>query len=168
MKLKAIIAAVILLSLLCIIASSSAASSYTITASVTNGTGLSAVEWYSSAQSRALLTISLSIDTIPNISDTDADSYTSFWLNPSWVGISTNKRQVMVSGYYSNSSSTTVLIMVYTPGTGKIEYIPMVMRPAISDDLAETLCLSAFSSNTSSYERNSTSEIVTVLTELLE
>ena len=149
------------------ISSSIADASYTIDAPITSSVGLSASEWYSSARFRALLTVSLSIDTFSKMSDADSDSYTAFWLNPSWVAISSNKRQVMVTGYYSTSTSTTVLVMIYTPSTGKIEYMPVVSSPAVSDSLAETLCLAAIQNDkTNKYEKNDASEIISILADV--
>ena len=149
------------------ISSSMAASSYTIDAPITSSVDLTASEWYSAANYRALLTVSVLIDTISQMSDDDSDSYASFLINPSWVAISSNKRQVMVAGYYSSSASTTVLVMIYTPGTGKIEYLPVVSRPAISDSLAETLCLTAIQNDkTNKYEKNDASEILSILADI--
>ncbi len=144
-----------------------AAGSYTINAPLTSGTDLSASEWYATAKSRAMLTISVSIDTLSQISDADSNSYSSFWTNPSWVGVSRNKRQVMVVGYYSSSISTTVLVIIYTPSTGKIEYMPIVSRPAVSDDTAELLCLAAIKNDTTKeFEKNDAFEILSIIADL--
>ena len=168
MKQKLLLSVALLLALTLAVSSSFAASSSTINATVTSGTKLSASEWYSSAKMRAMLTISLSVDTIPHLSDASSDVYTSFWLNSSWVGLSKSKNQVLVIGYYSTSKSTTVLVMIYTPGTGKIEYMPIVSTPAISDQYAEMLCESVISgdSNTLRYEKNDPLEILSIISDL--
>ena len=127
------------------LSSAMAATSYTIDASTTAATKMTASEWYSTAKTRAMLTLSVSIDTLSQYSAADSDSYTSFWLNSSWVGLSKSKNQVMVAGYYSTSSNTTILVMIYTPSTGKIEYMPIVSTPAMSDANAEMVCEAVFS-----------------------
>ena len=137
----------------------------TINAPITSGTDLSASEWYSSDKSRAMLTISVSMDTISKISDADSDSYTSFWTNPSWVGISGGKRQVMVTGYYGSEESTTVLVMIYTPSSGEISYLPMTFRPAIPDNTAEMFCVGALETS-ASYEKNDPSTILSIISDL--
>ena len=145
-----------------------AATSYTIDASVTSGTKMTASEWYSTAKTRAMLTLSVSIDTLSQYSEADSDSYTSLWLNSSWVGLSKSKNQVMVAGYYSTSKNTTILVMIYTPSTGKIEYMPIVSTPAMSDANAEMVCEAVFSgdNNTSKYEKNDHIEILSIIADL--
>jgi len=145
-----------------------AATTYTIDASVTSGTKMTASEWYSTAKTRAMLTLSVSIDTLSQYSEADSDSYTSLWLNSSWVGLSKSKNQVMVAGYYSTSKNTTILVMIYTPSTGKIEYMPIVSTPAMSDANAEMVCEAVFSgdNNTSKYEKNDPIEILSIIADL--
>lgn len=145
-----------------------AATTYTIDASVTSGTKMTASEWYSTAKTRAMLTLSVSIDTLSQYSEADSDSYTSLWLNSSWVGLSKSKNQVMVAGYYSTSKNTTILVMIYTPSTGKIEYMPIVSTPAMSDANAEVVCEAVFSgdNNTSKYEKNDPIEILSIIADL--
>ena len=148
-------------------ASGSSGSGRTIDAPFTSEIGLTASEWYATAKTRAMLTLSVSIDTIPHLSDNSSDAYTSFWLNPSWVGISKNKRQVIVAGYFSSDTSTTVLVMVYSPGTGKIEYLPAVSRPALPDATAEIMCLAAIQTNpTDKYVKNDPYEILSIIKDL--
>ncbi len=167
MKRKFILLITLLLTFTLVASTSMAATSYTIDAPITSGTKMSASEWYSNAKSRAMLTLSVSIDTISQLDDADSDSYTSFWLNSSWVGISKNKQQVMVVGYYSNSASTTVLVMIYTPQTGKIEYMPIVSKPAMSDVNAEMICLASLANESNSdYEKNDPTEIISIIADL--
>ena len=168
MKRKLILLAALLSALMFTVPTSLADTWYTISAPVTSGTGLSATEWYSSAKMRAMLTLSLSIDTISELSDADSDSYTSFWFNSSWVGISKSRQQVMVAGYYSTSTKTTILVMVYTPSTGKIDYMPIVSSPALSDANAELICEAAFTGdgNNLQYEKNDLAEIISIIADL--
>lgn len=148
-------------------ASGSSGSDRIIDAATTSGIGYTASEWYATAKTRAMLTLSVSIDTIPHLSDSSTDAYISFWQNPSWVGISKNKRQVMVTGYYSSDTSTTVLVMIYTPSTGKIEYLPVVSRPALPDATAEMMCLAAIKNDpTDKYAKNDPYEILSIIEDL--
>lgn len=157
----------LLFALTLIVSASTAASSYTIDAPVTSGTKMSASEWFASAKTRAMLTLSVSVDTISNLSDSDSDSYTSFWTNPSWVGISKSKQQVMVVGYITTSANTTVLVMIYTPGSGEIEYMPIVSTPALSDANAEMICMAALANDsTGDYEKNDPVEILSIIADL--
>ncbi len=165
---KLVLSFVIMLVFSIILSSATAASSYTVDAPVTSGTKMTASEWYSTAKTRAMLTLNVSIDTLSQYSEADSESYSSLWLNSSWVGLSKSKNQVMVAGYYSTSKSTTILVMIYTPSTGKIEYMPIVSTPAMTNSNAEMICEAVFSgdNNTSKYEKNDPIEIMSIISDL--
>lgn len=158
---------IFLLFIMALILSTSIAASDTLTidASITSSIKASAAEWYGSSQTRALLTVSLSADTIPHLENSDSDSYTGFWLNPSWVGISKSKQTLLVAGYYSNAKSTTILMIIYYPNTGKIQYLPAISTPPMTNANAEMLCESIIADNkdTLAYERNDPTAILAVL-----
>lgn len=158
----------IILILTITLSSAMAEISYTIDAPITSGTKMTASEWYSTAKTRAMLTLCMSIDTLSQYSEANSDSYSSFWLNSSWVGLSKSKNQVMVSGYFSTSKKTTMLVMIYTPSTGKIQYMPVVITPAMSDSDAAMVCESLLSAdeNTSKYEKNDLVELLNIIADL--
>ena len=83
-----------------------------------------ASEWYASSETRAMATILVSLDVFNQMSDYDSNEISDFWVNPSYVGITNNNRQILVVGYYG---STTILTMIYTPSKGEIEYFDMKM-----------------------------------------
>ena len=75
----------------------------------------------------------------------------------------------MVAGYYSTSSSTTILAMIYTPSTGKVSCIPIISTPAVSDAIAEAACIAALSTDgNTTYTENSSLEILSVLSDLTD
>ncbi len=92
-----------------------------------------------------------------------------FLTNSSWVGISKNSRQLMVVGYYG---STTILTIVYTPQTGKIEYTEIKINQsngsAVPDVLIESMAKKIYDDQSSKYYKNSPSDILEVLSALTE
>ena len=162
---RAIILGLVFLLVLSMSSLSVADSTITIDAPITSAMNMSATDWFSSAPMRAMLTIFTSVDTINKMEDGNSDSLTALWTNPSWVGISQNNRQVIVSGYFSTAASTTVLVMIFTPSTGKIEYMPITSKPAMPSSTAEMLCEAAMN-QCSSYKKNNQSDILSAISDL--
>ena len=144
--------------------------SFTINAPITSANDYTASQWYSTSRARAALTVFITLDVIPQMDGIEsvADTYTSIWEHPSWVGLSKSKNQVMVAEYFSDKISTTILVCIYTPSTGKIEYMPIISKPAIPDTTAELLCSAAIqNNNTSTYEKNDNKEVLSVVEDLV-
>ena len=135
-------------------------------------TTLSASDWYASSRSRALLTVLLSIEAINDIGNPESGDFSSFWLNASWVGITKDKTQLVVVGYYGTGSKTTILTMIYTPGTKKIKYMADVQTPSLTSSKAESACEALLKSGASAeytvnaYKKNSPRDIVTLIRQL--
>lgn len=144
-----------------------AASSTKINASFSNKMGLSAKDWYSTAESRATLTVSVAIDTFTSFKNFDADILTELLSNNTWVGLSKNQRQVSVVGYYG---STNLLFMIYTPSSGQIEYTEMKISTStpLDDSMIELMVVQALSDQSSKYMKNDKSDVLGVIASLFD
>ena len=88
---------------------------------LTKALGMNAKQLYASEESRALFTICLAADTLSTMKNVESDAFTSLVLNKTYVGLSSNQRQLCVTGYFG-TTKTSILIMIYTPSTNEIQY----------------------------------------------
>ena len=70
----------------------------------------------------------------------------------------------MITGYFSSTTNTTVLVMLYRPDTGKIKYLPITSTPAMSDEIAQLACTTAMA-NDSTYasEKNDLVQMLSIV-----
>lgn len=142
---------------------------YTTEATITNQYSSSAKNWYSSKNNRAILTVLLSVDVFNDYKEKDSDAFQTIWTNTSIVGLSKSQEQLLVAGYYSTSESTTLIVMLYKPTTGKIDYMPIVITPSVSDDVAITMLEAAASSNSEGkYEKNDLDEVAKIVEQVFD
>ena len=158
----------IIFSLTMLVSPSFAAGAKTIDAKVTESMkSCTAPEWYEDDESIAWLTVGTSLDVFPNLEDYDPVDFRDFIVRSSWVGISSNKKQLTVVGYYEKASSFNMLSMSFNPAAGEIEYTRDELDPSTSKEDAEKKCEALLSDNNDigEYKKNSLHEILAVLSE---
>ena len=127
-----------------------------------------AKQWYENKDTRAMLTVALGADVFFQMEGFESDDLTSFLLNTSYVGISSNSRQLLLLGYYG---STTILSIIYTPSTNEIECLKMELNGTPLDDVTmKTVLLGTMQSadNNASYEENDKTAILKQVQSLFE
>lgn len=127
----------ILLALLVVLCSTVAFASESFVSAIFSENVLSAETWFEDESTRAACTIFTAI----GITQYEAQSFKvlkDYLTNPSWIGISKSKKQIMTIGY-RGTSKTTVYIAIITPETGKIEYTTMDMSSSSEDDMSKTV-----------------------------
>ena len=132
-------------------------------ATVTNGMDYSATKWYSSEESRAMFTVSVTLDAFSNIKELDSDDISSFLYNDTWVGISKSKTQLMLVGYLGPA----MYFFIYSPLTGYVEYSKMTLSSgSLDSSTAALFAEGVLADQSSKYAKNSLSDILTVVASL--
>ena len=150
-------------SLTMLVSPSFAAGSKTIEAEVTESIkSCTASEWYKDDESIAWLTVGTALDVFPTLEDYDPMDFRDFVVRSSWVGISSNKKQLTVVGYYEKESSFDMISMSFNPAAGEIEYVRDELDSSTSKDEAEKKCEALLSDNNDigEYKKNSLHEII--------
>ncbi len=126
----------------------------------TNQVKATAAQWYSTETNRAALTVALCADVFYNKGTYGPNDIESYLTNPTYVGLSQNKNQLLVMGYYGTETEFTILVIVYTPSRDEIEYTEMKLtgsfRNQSTADAMEGVLYSAMQSMNSKgqYEKN--------------
>lgn len=146
---------------------SSADISTTIESKYAKQGNASAQQWYSSGENRALLTVLLAADVFPNMKQFDTQDMVSFLTNSSYVGISSNSRQLLVIGYYG---STNIIPIVFTPSSNEIQYMVIEMSGSkLSDSAIDDIMLSTLKTigNTKDYSKNNNSMVTEQMNKIM-
>ncbi len=131
---------------------------------------LSAEQWFQDESTRAACTVFAAIGFVKNSNELIFEDLEDYLSNPTWIGISKSKKQLMTIGYLG-ISKITVYITVITPATGEIEYTTMDMSSSNKDDMpriVEGLLPSILESQnaTSEYYINNLDEIDDIMKQL--
>lgn len=130
-------------------------------------THITAEQWFSDEESRAMFTTLAAIELVKNIDELKStDALSEYLANPSWVGLSKSKKQIMSIGYLG---SVKILVALLTPETGIIEYLQMEISTSGNSDNTESIVQSiipqVFESQgaTSEYYQNNMESILTAV-----
>lgn len=131
---------------------------------------LSTEQWFQDKSTRAACTVFAAIGFVKNSNDLIFEDLEDYLANPSWIGISKSKNQIMTVGYLG-INKITIYIAVITPKTGKIEYTTIDMSSSKKEDMpkiVESLIPSILEAQyaTSEYYENDLEEIANLMKQL--
>lgn len=132
-------------------------------ASFTSTVSLSAKEWYSTSETRALATLLLWSDVSLTLKRTSTSDMKGLLNNPSYVGISSSYRQVVIVFAYD---SKTISIVSYTPSTKEISYSEMKVNRELSSNEMDLLMTAVYGSNIKDFSKNDRDDLTYCITQI--